>query len=98
MFALATARSGGNWVVRARGDPRRNITRGNRTYEWDHEVDLGPTVLGEWEHFVYHTRYTYTGGGFIELWRNGKRLVSLADTGTAYNDDQGPVQPFREYP
>ena len=52
---------------------------------------------GEWEHFVYHTRYTYTGGGFIELWRNGKRLVSLADTGTAYNDDQGPYFKFGIY-
>jgi hypothetical protein len=102
MFALLTdpaagAGSGGNWQMRARGDSRRNITRANRTYEWDHTAELGPVRPGEWEHFVYHTRYTPTSGGFIELWRNGKKLVSLTDTGTAYNDTLGPYFKFGIY-
>jgi hypothetical protein len=97
MFALLTDGPSGSWQMKARGDSRRNITRANRTYEWDHTADLGPARPGEWEHFVYHTRYNFTGGGMIKLWRNGKKLVSLAETGTAYDDDKGPYFKFGIY-
>ena len=98
MFSLQTdPKSGGNWQMLARGDPRRNITPANRTYEWEHAADLGPARLGEWEHFVYHTLYSHSANGFIELWRNGKQLVHLTETGTAYFDDQGPYFKFGIY-
>ncbi len=86
-----------SWQMRARGDPRRNITQPNRTYEWDHTADLGTVRLGMWEHFVYHTKFSYAADGFVELWRNGEKMVSLTDTGTAYNDDKGPYFKFGIY-
>ena len=46
--------------------------------------------LGEWEHWVYHSRYSFAADGFVELWRNGKQVVRWVRTGTAYNDDKGP--------
>ena len=90
MFALLTDHRSGHWLAHARGDPRRNITYANRTYRWDRTADLGAARPGEWEHWVYHTRYTFAADGFVELWRNGELVVSWAQTGTAYNDDKGP--------
>jgi len=98
MFSLLTdPKSGGNWKMLARGDARRNISKVNRSYEWSHSADLGAVRLGQWEHFVYHTRYTYEADGFIELWRNGKQLVSINNTGTAYNDHKPPYFKFGIY-
>jgi hypothetical protein len=96
MFALATGTRSRNWTMHVRGDPRRNITYVNRTYEWDTAVDLGPMRLGEWEHFVYHTKFSFAADGFVELWRNGKSFA-VPDTGTAYNDDEGPYFKFGIY-
>ena len=90
MFALEHQSSSGHWLARARGDPRRNITYHNRTYKWDNLTDVGAARLGEWEHWVYHTRYSFAADGFVELWRNGERVVQWNQTGTAYNDEKGP--------
>ena len=74
-------------MLQSRGDPRRNITQPNRTYEWYHKADLGAVRLGQWEHFVCHIKFVYDSPtGFVELWRNGAKLVDWWGTGTAYND------------
>lgn len=98
MLELGTDPKTGGWGMQIRGDPRRNITEPNRTYEWYHKVDVGETRLGEWEHFVYHTRWAYDSPtGFAELWRNGNKVVDLLNTGTAYNDGTPPYFKFGIY-
>ena len=54
--------------------------------------------IGVWEHFVYHTKWVYDSPtGFVELWRNGDKLVHWNHTGTAYNDDKPPYFKFGIY-
>ena len=93
MAELHTDPKTNSWVLQTRGDPRHNITEPNRTYEWYHDVALGEMRPGEWEHFVYHTKWVYDSpSGFVELWRNGNKLVDLPHTGTAYNDGVPPCK------
>jgi hypothetical protein len=98
MVELHTDPSTNAWVLQSRGDPRRNISKANRTYQWYHEANLGPVNVGVWEHFVYHTKWVYNAPtGFVEMWRNGDKLVDWNHTGTAYNDDTPPYFKFGIY-
>ena len=50
-----------NWrQVVARGDPRLNLTDYKEPgfhYKWQNTTKLGPMVPGQWESFVYHTKF-----------------------------------------
>ena len=53
---------------------------------WENRTTIGAAVGGRWESFVYHTRYAYDATGFVELWRNGRKVVNWHSIATAYND------------
>ena len=79
--------------VIARGDPRLNITqhikpdgKGDWDYKWQNITTIGPAVPGQWESFVYHTKYAYDDSGFVEIWRNSKKVISWHKIGTAFHD------------
>lgn len=39
--------------------------------------DAGPIVLGEWSHYSFGIHYTEAGDGWIELWRDGERVLRV---------------------
>lgn len=39
------------------------------------QYDLGPLVRGAWQDFIFHVRWAADASGFVEVWRNGIRVV-----------------------
>eukprot|EP00935_MAST-01C_sp_MAST-1C-sp1_P000853 g853.t1 len=87
-----------SFYVKARGDPRLNISNQGHgyKYKWQNETYIGPVVGGQWENFVYHTRFVFNDTGFVKLWRNGVKVVDWPRMGTAFHDVQseGGAPPY----
>ena len=55
-----SAASGMVWSVTARGDSRLNITKQDKKhYEWSNRTTIGAASGGQWDSFVYHTRFAW---------------------------------------
>lgn len=42
----------------------------------DELIDLGPVVKDFWHQYVFHIRHSTGSNGFVEVWQNGKKVVS----------------------
>jgi Polysaccharide lyase len=50
----------------------------------------GPIERGHWHDFVAHVRWSpHPGRGLVELWHDGRRVVSRTPAATMYKDDRG---------
>lgn len=58
-------------------------------YEGWQQADLGPYQTGRWTSIVLHFKATYNANGFVELWRDGKKVYSKTGVGVGYNDKTG---------
>src|SRR5438270_6555350 len=44
--------------------------------QWQ-QYDLGPLVHDVWQDFIFHVRWAADASGFVEIWRNGVRVVPV---------------------
>jgi hypothetical protein len=51
---------------------------GGATSDQWHQYDLGPLVRSAWQDFVVHVRWGSGNDGFLDVWRDGKLMVSHA--------------------
>jgi hypothetical protein len=58
-------------------------------YEGSKAWDIGSVQKGVWEDFVFHVKWSYQSNGFIEVWRNGTKVIQYAGP-IGYNDQAGP--------
>ena len=99
VFALSvapdpSAASGMVWSVTARGDSRLNITKQDKKhYEWSNRTTIGAATGGQWVSFVYHTRFAWDDSGFVEVYRNGQKVVDWRRMGS--ESSNGRPQPSR---
>ncbi len=66
-------------------------------YEGYKEVALGKTETGHWTTFVLHFKATYNPDGFMEIWKDGKKVYSRTGVGVGYNDGVGPYIKMGNY-
>jgi len=52
--------------------------------------------LGIWNDFIYHINWSYQNDGFVNVWLNGKQIVSYTGP-VGYNDKEGPYFKFGIY-
>lgn len=50
---------------------------------------LGAVAKGEWTDWVFHMKWSYKSDGLLQVWKNGKLVVSRTGPNT-YNDEHGP--------
>jgi len=68
---------------------------------WKH-YDLGPLVRGRWNDFIFHVRWSSGPNGLIDVWRDGRLVVSHAaganiGTGLGTYAKQGFYRPPESY-
>lgn len=52
-------------------------------------IYLGPYQTGVWTDFVFHIKWSHKSDGLLEVWKNGKLVVTKTGPNT-YNDKTGP--------
>ena len=66
--------------------------------DWDYTTtQLGPTPYDRWIDFVFHVKWGPTGGGSVEVWMDGKKVVDEHDVKVGFNDKSGPYVGFGIY-
>lgn len=51
---------------------------------------LGGLSIGSWVDWVVHSKLSFNGDGYVNIWRNGVQMLSVANLLTAYNDSLPP--------
>jgi hypothetical protein len=83
---LALRVQGKNWQFQNYSDP--NPVSRNRNYKGK-AYNLGSYQKGQWADFVFHIRWSYQNDGILEVWKNGKKMVSQNGPNT-FNDRVAP--------
>jgi hypothetical protein len=87
---LALSTTAGRWSLVNRWDAKRNTFQsGKREYGGTREYDLGPYRTGVWTDWVVHVKWSYKPDGFLQVWRDGHRVVDQNGP-NAFNDATGP--------
>jgi len=93
---MTIGRRDGNLVTSFKYDERRVTPDGFR--DWDYTTTpLGPTPCDRWIDFVFHVQWGPTGGGFVEVWMDGEKVVDEQDVKVGFNDATGPYLGFGIY-
>ena len=92
---LALVSDNGEWIVRSVSDSAvitsvRSVTRKDRSFR------AGAIETEKWIDWVFHVKWSYGADGFLEVWRDGKRIISERGP-TTYNDKLGPYFKFGIY-
>lgn len=77
----------GNWQLGRRWDA--NKLTAFRAPQGSEGINLGAYEPGVWTDFVFHIKWSYQSDGLIEVWKNGKLVLTKTGPNT-YNDQLGP--------
>ncbi|MGQ9372225.1 polysaccharide lyase, partial [Azospirillum sp. ST 5-10] len=82
-----------NLIIRSH--PSQDGTSG---YKYITQYDLGKIDgdIGDWTNWTYHIKWSASGDGFLELYKDGKQVVDF-EGGTCYVDDAGPYMKIGLY-
>ena len=87
---MALYTTGGHWGLVNRWDAKPNtFAKGKKAYGGTKRYDLGPYKTGEWTDWVFHVKWSYRDDGFLEVWKNGKLVVTQHGP-NCFNDAKGP--------
>lgn len=94
MPLMALAPEKGYWKLIIRWDARSKTPgtkpQGAKTFK------LGSIQPGKWVDWVIHHKPSYSTGGLVEVWKNGKKVLSYKGP-NAYNDKGGMVTKIGVY-
>ena len=87
---MALYTSGGKWSLVNRWDAKENtFESGKREYGGTKKYDFGVYDTGVWTDWVIHVKWSYGADGFLDIWKNGKKILDQKGP-NAFNDDRGP--------
>lgn len=87
---MALSTNGGRWTLLNRWDAKANtFAEGKRKYGGTKRYDLGKYRTGVWTDWVVHVKWSYHQDGFLEVWKDGKKIVHQEGP-NAFNDKKGP--------
>ena len=79
---------GGRWTVAGRSSAQAINRKGENDSSFS--IDLGPYQTGKWTDWVFHVKWSYLNDGVVEVWKDGKQVVSRVNSPIGYNDQVGP--------
>ena len=85
--------SGDHWVFTSRSCTSKVCDKKNIKAT---SINLGKWETGKWTEFILNFRLSYKNNGYIEMWKNGERVVNLSGPNT-YNDTRGPYVKYGIY-
>ena len=60
-------------------------------------VSLGKVPKSRWVSFVFHIKFDPFGDGIVEMWQDGKSVLSRRGVGCGYNDELAPYFKYGFY-
>lgn len=94
---LALLTTNGQWSINSIWDSKANtFESGKRTYDGQINWPLGTYEKGKWVNWVFHIKWSYDGDGLIEVWKDGKLVLSERGP-NSFNDKLGPYFKFGIY-
>ncbi len=54
------------------------------------DIWRGKLERGKWMSFVFHMKWSYRSDGFLEVWKDGKKIIDQDNHPNCYNDAEGP--------
>lgn len=84
---------GSNLIIRQLWSAKRIQTSN------ENRVDLWrkPLEKAQWMTFVFHMKWSYKKDGFLEVWKDGKKIIDQKNKPNCYNDALGPYFKFGAY-
>jgi hypothetical protein len=79
---------GGRWYVSGKWSAK--ALNPNHDYDGEFVKDLGPYETGKWTDWVFRVKWSYLNDGIVEVWKDGKKVVSRIDMPIGFNDQKGP--------
>jgi len=84
----------GVWGITSVWDSKPTTVKdaaGKWVYEGKRNYEIGPYDVAVWTDWVVHVKWSYLNDGVLEIWKNGKLVVSQLNNPNCYNDQ---VMPF----
>lgn len=84
---------GSNLIIRQLWSAKRIQTSN------ENRVDLWrkPLEKGKWMNFVFHMKWSYKKDGFLQVWKDGIKIIEQKNKPNCYNDALGPYFKFGVY-
>jgi hypothetical protein len=83
----------GVWTIASISDSKAATVKdakGKFVYEGFRKYALGAYDVGVWTDWVVHVKWSYLDDGVLEIWQNGKLVVSQLNSPNCYNDQVMP--------
>lgn len=77
------------WTLHNKWDYRRITPSTGQRYTGSMTWHLGPLRKGRWTDWVVQVKWSYTSTGFLNVWKDGRKVVSRRGP-NCFNDRQGP--------
>ena len=74
-----------------------NANEVNATEEEKKSVSLGKVPKNRWVSFVFHIKFDPFGDGVVEMWQDGKSVLSERNVRIGYNDELAPYFKYGFY-
>jgi Polysaccharide lyase len=86
---LGIGTTGGEWIIDTRysSKPIQTANDGARVVHW-----RAPYQTGVWTDWVVHVKWSYQSDGFLEIWKDGKRIVDYRGPNTYNNQGNNYFQ------
>ena len=90
-LALSTSAKGigGRWYVGGKWSAK--AINATDDYDGTFLTDLGPYETGKWTDWVFRVKWSYLNDGILEVWKDGKKVISRVNMPIGFNDQKGPV-------
>ncbi|HYD32175.1 MAG TPA: heparin lyase I family protein [Azospirillaceae bacterium] len=94
---VPTSDGDAHFQVRVRHDSDPVTKSGS--YDSDKVYDLGSIkgAIGKWTDWVWDVTWAHDDRGQLTLFRDGKKVLDLPNSGNMYNDEKGPYFKLGEY-
>lgn len=79
-------RIGGHWYIDGKYGAKAISPDPDGTFL----MDLGPYETGKWTDWVFRVKWSYLDDGILEVWKDGKQVLSRINSPIGYNDQAGP--------
>jgi hypothetical protein len=83
----------GVWAITSVWDSKPTTIKdanGHWVYEGKNHYEIGAYDVGVWTDWVVHVKWSYLDDGVLEIWQNGKLVVSQLNNPNCYNDQRMP--------
>lgn len=101
IIGSGTTGAGKNYLIETRSDAKQltppKTTKHRYPYYKRYEVGKISLDLGRWVEWKFHIKWSFKTDGFIEIFKDGKKILNIYHQPNTFNDRLGPYLKFGIY-